>query len=374
MSFGRARGNLSDRGARGRRTPRLLWILAVAGGFVLPLSLPSTAQSQPPPGRFLISPRGDVIVECNLDLSNCFSVVGGDPSHPVSGATQPSIAANGTIAFSAIWDAFGACIVGGQGICQRHVFLMDPDGSNVRQITFNPANASQFGGDRFPAISPDGTKVAFISNRNPSLDASNNASYLFQVYVVSTDGSGLRQVTLPAYDASGSPHGNMQGVAWSPDSTKLAFKGNVYTTACGTFFGSPIDVEVVGTINLDGTGTTYRACLGDTGTAIALDWSPDGTLIAYDRVSSTLGEPTVAFIDLSGDSIQLVAANVHLRSQTVSLGEMAFEPAVLGVGFAAIFDAHTHTHPIAPTGPPIPVPMPLSVPTNPAISKCVKVK
>lgn len=99
-----------------------------------------------------------------------------------------------------------------------------------------------------------------------------------------------------------------------------------------------------------------------------------GNFLAYGSKGVTLQNKDGSFINLAGDSIQLSAKNVHLRSQTVSLGESAFEPAILGVSFAGIFDAHTHAHPMGPTGPPIPVPMPMSVSTNPAVSKCVTVK
>jgi hypothetical protein len=81
-----------------------------------------------------------------------------------------------------------------------------------------------------------------------------------------------------------------------------------------------------------------------------------------------------SFIDLSGESIQLVAKNVMLRSQTVALGEGAMEPAILGMTFGGAYDGHTHMTAFGPSSPPLPVPMPLSVPTNPAVSKVVKVK
>lgn len=81
-----------------------------------------------------------------------------------------------------------------------------------------------------------------------------------------------------------------------------------------------------------------------------------------------------ALVDLAGSSVQVVAKNVHVRSETVSLGEGAMEPAILGMAFAAMYDAHVHPTAWGPSGPPIPVPMPLSAPTNPAVSKAVKLK
>src|SRR5262249_405724 len=134
------------------------------------LQIAPAAEGQGLPGQFLVSPRHESILRCNLDASNCFNVVGsskatGDPSggdQDVGAGNHPSITQNGTVAFTAIWGIDSTCGIGAQGICQQHVFLMDADGRNVRQITFNPADASQFGGDNYASISPDGTMIAFI--------------------------------------------------------------------------------------------------------------------------------------------------------------------------------------------------------------------
>lgn len=88
----------------------------------------------------------------------------------------------------------------------------------------------------------------------------------------------------------------------------------------------------------------------------------------------TLTNKDGTVVDIAGPAVQIVAKNVMLRSDTVSLGEGAMEPAILGNAFAAIFDAHTHPTAFGPSGPPLPVPMPLSSPMHPAISKSVKIK
>lgn len=88
----------------------------------------------------------------------------------------------------------------------------------------------------------------------------------------------------------------------------------------------------------------------------------------------TLTNKDGSVVDMAGSAVQVIAKNVMLRSDTVQLGEGAMEPAILGRTFAAIFDAHTHPTAMGPSGPPLPVPMPLSAPTHPAISKSVMVK
>jgi|SoiMethySBSTD1v2_1073268.scaffolds.fasta_scaffold659516_2 hypothetical protein len=90
------------------------------------------------------------------------------------------------------------------------------------------------------------------------------------------------------------------------------------------------------------------------------------------NVTLTNADGTV--VDIAGPAVQVIAKNVLLRSDTVQLGEGAMEPAILGRTFAAIFDAHVHPTAFGPSGPPLPVPMPLSSPMHPAMSKSVTVK
>lgn len=88
----------------------------------------------------------------------------------------------------------------------------------------------------------------------------------------------------------------------------------------------------------------------------------------------TLTNADGTVIDMASSAVQVIAKNVMLRSDTVQLGEGASEPAILGRSFAQIFDAHTHPTAMGPSGPPMPVPMPLSSPMHPAMSKSVTVK
>src|SRR5881397_3690026 len=69
------------------------------------------------------------------------------------------------------------------------LLVMDPDGHNVQTLLGGPAT------DQSPAASPDGSRVAFSTDRNGNFD----------IYVMNRDGSGLMRVTgaapvEPAYD------------------------------------------------------------------------------------------------------------------------------------------------------------------------------
>ncbi|HEX7048856.1 MAG TPA: phage baseplate assembly protein V [Longimicrobiales bacterium] len=134
------------------------------------------------------------------------------------------------------------------------------------------------------------------------------------------------------------------------------------------------------TITLDEAGSVIIA--NKEGSHVYLNAADaEATLVDQHGNNIRLGDSGVtvtnkdgSVVDLAGTAVQVLAKNVHIRSETVSLGEGAMEPAILGRAFAAIFDAHTHMTAWGPSGPPIPAPMPLSAPTNPAISKAVKVK
>lgn len=80
------------------------------------------------------------------------------------------------------------------------IYAMNPDGTSLTNLTNNAAN------DNGPAFSPDGTKIAFRSNR----DGGNS-----EIYVMNADGTNPTNVTNnAAFDSD---------PAFSPDSQKIAF-------------------------------------------------------------------------------------------------------------------------------------------------------
>ena len=87
----------------------------------------------------------------------------------------------------------------GGGNFETDIFVMNADGSNVTRLTTAP------GIDANPDWSPDGTKIAFNSDRSGER----------HIHVMNADGSGVIQLTFGTYS-------NIAPV-WSPEGSKITF-------------------------------------------------------------------------------------------------------------------------------------------------------
>jgi len=93
------------------------------------------------------------------------------------------------------------------------IFVMDADGSHLRQVT--SLGAASFA----PYFSPDGKKIIFSSNQH------NPRGRDFELWLVNVDGTGLERVTWnPSFD--GFP-------MFSPDGKKLVFASNRFQKMSG---------------------------------------------------------------------------------------------------------------------------------------------
>lgn len=140
------------------------------------------------------------------------------------------------------------------------IWSINPDGSSPTRLTDDKDRTEKLPNfvpvyDSSPVWSPDGTKIAFISNRN----------YLFGLYVMNADGSNSQLVT--ELKEPGQP-------AWSPDGRKIAFSAGIRITL--EPYKPHTDIYV---INLDGSGLTQLT--RDSGLNGSPAWSPDGKQIVF---------------------------------------------------------------------------------------------
>ena len=94
------------------------------------------------------------------------------------------------------------------GSSYPHIFVVSIDGEDPVQVTQGPYE------DTEPAWSPDGGRIAFVSNRTDEPDFNRNSD----IWVVPASGG-------PAERVSGAP-GTDASPRWSPDGGWLAFRGN----------------------------------------------------------------------------------------------------------------------------------------------------
>ena len=161
----------------------------------------------------------------------------------------------------------------GGGI-EYDIYVMDADGSNVRRLT----TAASL--DAAPTWSPDGGRIAFESDRDANRE----------IYVMDADGGNQTRLTdAPALDASAD---------WSPDGTRIVWTKATYDAGTNT------SVVELYTMGADGSGQTLLKTNASAGS-----WSPDGTKIAY----ANGGSPSNVHVmnaDGSG-SVQLTDGTFH---------------------------------------------------------------
>lgn len=145
------------------------------------------------------SPDGTQIAfTCNAGSDICLAAADGsgianltEDSSAVD--AYPSWTADGRIVFMSDRDA-----PDGEA---RDIYVMDADGGSLRNLTANPAD------DAYPAASPDGTKIAFTSDRDVGAGS--------EIYVLELNTDLMRQVTVDDLWN--------QTPQWAPDNSTILF-------------------------------------------------------------------------------------------------------------------------------------------------------
>ena len=132
-----------------------------------------------------------------------------------TGLTQ--LTENDVFDFEPEWSPNGKKIafVGERGPFSSDILVMNPDGSEERRVTTNP----DFSFGDAPAFSPDGKKIAFASDRTTG-EGVDNPTGDTEIFTVNLDGTGLTQLTHNAVRE----HDNQPD--FSPDGRRIAFVSN----------------------------------------------------------------------------------------------------------------------------------------------------
>jgi Tol biopolymer transport system component len=141
------------------------------------------------------------------------------------------------------------------------IWMMNPDGTGQTNLTNTPDYQ-----EYDPELSPDGSEVAFISNRPETGNLDGN----YEIFTLTIADGTVTQVTDTVQDSPGDFFASHEPT-WSPDGTKIAFSGYRQWGSSEIF-----------TINADGSGGEIKLTdPADFAQKWEPDWSPDGSKIVY---------------------------------------------------------------------------------------------
>jgi Tol biopolymer transport system component len=208
------------------------------------------------------------------------------------------------------------------------IYVMKSSGGGAKRLTENPAR------DVAPALSPDGTEIAFVSDRDGN----------DEVYIMSVDGATTERLTNTAVKEH-----NPQ---WSPDGNRLACyassdggKDKVYVLDAATgdaqVIGSDTTKNFHPTWSADGQSVVYACSPNDAekwicgGGRIQNDkllpcpfypkYAPDGKRIAY--IAGAWPSSNIYVIDYSDGTMRCLTCDLQLApAQSEELADKKSKP------------------------------------------------
>ena len=221
------------------------------------------------------------------------------------------------------WSPDGRTIAFFSGV---KIYLMNADGSEHRALTrlWNGRRASL-------AWSPDGRKLAFLAGGGPVVDdllrggCGAPPDYCFNLYVVNSDGSGLRNLTSKLAAGQGFGAGLASDPVWSPDGQKIAF----------VRLNAGLDRSPIYVVKADGSGLR-NLTPKPVGAYASPAWSPDGRKLAF--VNDRDGNSEVYVMNANGSGQRNLTRNPAFD------GDPAWSPDGRSIAFRSTRDGNTEIY------------------------------
>ena len=162
------------------------------------------------------------------------------------------------------WGANGGKIAFGSGD-PIHIWTVKPNGKGLRDLNSGAPADKRYCA---PALSPDGTRIAYVdyATRPPLSDPNSSWSSLM---VANSDGSGAYAIQTAWVFGSLCLH----TLSWSPDGRSIAYTGSAPTATAAGIMAVQADTPLA----------LPRTIVGDTQHSyFSALWSPDGDRIAAD--------------------------------------------------------------------------------------------
>jgi len=225
-----------------------------------------------------------------------------------------SSAADGTVAF--------ATSVPDQGIA-----VMGPGG--FKQLTVNKYDAR-------PALSPDGSRIAFVRFIRPD---DPNVTWRSDIYVMNIDGSGLQRLSESDRVAGGLPHYTQNDYpVFSPDGSAIAYwcapapPADGPAVSCGPMYNGSFAVNGL-MIMASVDGGSKRMVVQNAGREPA--WSPDGTQLAFaDEIPASAQPWHIALVHADGRDLNLASLHALTDGRTGIDLHPSFSPDGLQILYA----------------------------------------
>lgn len=159
------------------------------------------------------------------------------------------------------------------------IFVIQPDGSDLKQLTGNPAD------DSWPSWSPDGAWIAYQSDRSGNMD----------IWLMGPDGMNARNLTERSAAIDETP-------AWTAGGNQIVF--------CSHRSGEP-ELYVM---NLDGTGVK-SVTAGIPGRELMPDVSPVEDSVAYTGENPPFPGWSIFSVSLNGSAPQKISPAAGCRGK-----------------------------------------------------------